>query len=262
MTPSPEAVLADLPEWTNAEITKLTGGLTNHAWLIRSGERRAVLKIDESPREAPFNSRRAEAQIQTSAATQGLANRVLLATDTVYMTEYVHGVIWSPRKLQDSASLETLAVALRSLHSLPLTGRTFDAIGAARNYARRIGGGQEPRIRECLDKIAAGPRPHNLCLCHNDLVVGNILHTPAIRFLDWEYACDNDPFFDLATIVAHHGLDETRTGQLLDAYFDGDGQRWRDQLSRQAEVYDALLWLWSAARAQRDTQRSQGGHGR
>jgi hypothetical protein len=35
---------------------------------------------------------------------------------------------------------------------------------------------------------------------------------------------------------------------LLDAYFDGDGKRWREQLQRQAGVYEALLWLWEASR--------------
>jgi hypothetical protein len=36
---------------------------------------------------------------------------------------------------------------------------------------------------------------------------------------------------------------------LLNAYFDGDGERWRDQLARQTEFYDALHWLWEAARS-------------
>ena len=100
-----------------------------------------------------------------------------------------------------------------------------------------------------MQQVEQGPQPFNLCLCHNDLVVSNIINTPDTRFLDWEYACDNDPFFDLATVVAHHQLDDAQRDRLLDAYFDGDGARWRGQLARQAEVYDALLYLWQAARA-------------
>ena len=45
--------------------------------------------------------------------------------------------------------------------------------------------------------VDAVPPPRAPCCCHNDLVVGNIIAAPEIRFLDWEYACDNDPFFDL-----------------------------------------------------------------
>jgi thiamine kinase-like enzyme len=175
------------------------------------------------------------------------------------MTEYVEGVVWSLDCLDDNANLESLAVALRNLHSLPLTGRTFDTAGAAREYARIIGNSQAEKVEECLRKIDAGPRPHNLCCCHNDLVVANIINTPETRFLDWEYACDNDPFFDLATVVAHHEMTRQQSDYFLDAYFDGDGARWREQLARQADVYEALLWLWSAAWPESATQGSQDG---
>jgi thiamine kinase-like enzyme len=245
---TPESVLAEFPDWADAVISELSGGLSNRTWLVEAGNRRAVLKIDEAPREAPFNARRAEAQIQTTAAEQGLANDVLLATDTVYMTEYVDGVVWSLDCLDDDANIEQLAVALRKLHSLPLTGRTFDAMGAARNYVSRITDPDVDKVRECLRKIEAGPLPPNLCCCHNDLVMGNILNVPETRFLDWEYACDNDPFFDLATIAAHHKLTREQRETLLDAYFDGNGARWREQLARQADVYEALLYLWSRSR--------------
>lgn len=248
MTTTPESVLADLPEWAGANVTELTGGLTNRTFLVETGEHRAVLKIDDKPREAPFNSRHTEARIQTAAVEQGLANRVLLATETVYMTEYVEGTIWSGQCLQDNSNLDHLATGLKKLHALPLTGRTFDPLGAARGYARNISESRADIVGNCLRKIEAGPRPHNLCCCHNDLVVANIINTPSIRFLDWEYACDNDPFFDLATIVAHHQLTQEQSNYLLESYFDGDGIHWREQLARQAEVYEALLWLWDAAR--------------
>ena len=249
MTTTPEAVLADLPEWAGATIEELPGGLTNRTWLIQADERRGVLKIDDEAREAPFNNRLAEAQIQTAAAEHGLANRVLLATETVYITEYAEGVIWSNTCLEDDDNIDSLAAALKKLHSLPLTGRTFDPLGAAREYTRVIDPADAVKVSECLHKIETGPRPLNLCCCHNDLVVANILNVPDVRFLDWEYACDNDPFFDLATIVAHHKLSQEQSDYLLDSYFDGDGIRWREQLARQADVYEALLWLWEAARS-------------
>lgn len=250
MTQTPETVLRGLPDWADASFERLECGQTLSSWIIDAGDRKAVLKIDAAPRKEPFNTRRTEAQIQTAAARQGLANRVLHVTDTVLMTEFVDGVVWSLDCLEDSNNIEQLAIALRRLHSLPLTGRTFDASGAAREYASRIARREEEKIRDCLRKIEAGPLPPNLCCCHNDLVVANILNTPETRFLDWEYACDNDPFFDLATIVAHHGLSEPQCDTLLDAYFDGNGARWREQLARQSDVYDALLYLWEQSRGQ------------
>ena len=246
---TPEQALAAIPGWDGAILTELSGGLSNRTWHVERGGRSAVLKVDNRPRGEPYNTRRQEAAVQSRAFEAGLATRVLFVDDTVYMTEFVEGTVWSPDCLDDDSNIEQLAVALRKLHALPLTGRVFDAAGAAREYARRIDDRDDGKVRDCLRKIEAAPLPPNLCFCHNDLVVENIINMPGTRFLDWEYACDNDPFFDLATVVAHHGLSQAQSDVLLDAYFDGNGSRWRDQLRRQAEVYASLLYLWERARS-------------
>lgn len=246
---TPRQVLSSIPGWKDAAVTELSGGLSNHTWRVDANGRSAVLKIDERPRAEPFNTRREEAQVQSRAFEAGLATRVLYVDDTVYMTEYVAGTVWSPDCLDDDSYLVKLAAALRKLHSLPLTGHVFDAVGAARDYARRIVNRDERKVRDCLQAIEMAPQPPNLCFCHNDLVAENIIDTPETRFLDWEYARDNDPCFDLATVIAHHGLSHRRREFLLNAYFDGNGSRWREQLDRQVKVYDSLLYLWEQARA-------------
>jgi thiamine kinase-like enzyme len=245
---TPESVLSEIPGWEGARWRELDGCITNRPYLVEAGDRRAVLKIDNQPRDAEFNSRLAEAQIQQTARDAGLAGDVLFVSENVLMTEYVEGVVWSLDCLEHEENLDSLAAALRKLHALPLTGRTFDMKSAARAYAKVISTSKADKVNECLRKIDAGPRPHNLCCCHNDLVVENIINTPATWFLDWEYACDNDPFFDLATIAAHPKMSAEQSDYLLNAYFEGDGARWREQLQRQADTYDALLWLWEAAR--------------
>lgn len=258
---SPEAVLATIPGWEGAAVSEIEGCVTNNPYLVEDGERKAVLKIDAQPRALPFNSRAQEAKIQRTAVEAGLAGRVLHVTDTVLMTEYVEGVVWSLDCLADDENIEQLAIALRRLHSLPLTGRTFELEWSARLYANMVDPSRADKVAECLGKVAAAPRPLNLCCCHNDLVVANIINTPATKFLDWEYACDNDPFFDLATVAAHHKLTMAQCDTLLDAYFDGNGADWREQLERQMDVYDALLWLWEAAWPQAKVQRDQGRNG-
>ena len=244
MVMTPEEVLAGIDGWAGATVTRLDGGLSNHTWRVDKAGRSAVLKIDDQPRSEPYNARRQEAEIQTRAFAAGLANRVLYVSETVYMTEYVDGVVWSPDCLDEAGNLEQLGVALRKMHSLPLTGRVFDAMGAARDYARHIADDEQRNVRECLRIIAAAPRPANLCCCHNE----NIINVPGTRFLDWEYACDNDLFFDLATIVEHHRLDDEQVSQLLNAYFEGGGEHWLSQLESQRRLYAALYWLWLAAR--------------
>lgn len=245
---TPEAVLAGMPGWEGAEWRQMPGGLTNRTWLIESATSRAVLKIDAAPRSVPFNARIEEQAIQQRAADAGLANPVVFASECVYLTEYVDGEVWPESHLRDDARLRELAIALRKLHGLPLTGRNFDAVEYARRYSRIVDSRHSGIAEHCVKIVRKLHAPQNICCCHNDLVAGNIISTPDVRFLDWEYACDNDPFFDLATVVAHHQLDERQARHLLECYFGGDGSRWYDKLQQQIRLYNALLWLWAAAR--------------
>lgn len=245
----PKAALQLIPGWKHASWTKLHGGLTNRAWLVEADGRRAVLKVDTQPRGTPFNDRKEEARIQRIAAEQGLANDVLFASDTIYFSEYVDGDVWNTQHLADDAKLIELARSLKRVHSLPLTGRNFDALGAAKRYLQTTGDADPLIADRCFGIIQSTPRPKNLALCHNDLVVENILEVDGLRFLDWEYACDNDPLFDLATIISHHELSGKQADTLLDTYFDGDGARWQAQLAQQVQLYDALYWLWRASRS-------------
>lgn len=254
MSRTPQQALATIPGWQDASWSRLSGGLTNSTYRIELGERRAVLKIDESPRDAPFATRHAEAQVQRIAAESGLANRVLYVDETTYLTEYVEGVVWTRDCLDTQGNLVLIATALKRLHALPLTGRSFDAGIAAKRYVQESCSVRKDIEEICTRTVARMRLPLNLCCCHNDLVAENLITIPELRFLDWEYACDNDPFFDLATVVEHHQLSERQVGALLDTYFDGDGLRWRDYLLRQQRLYLALLWLWMAARPDSDQQ--------
>jgi thiamine kinase-like enzyme len=192
-----------------------------------------------------------------SAAKVGLAPQVVLANDGYILSEYADGTVWSSDCLDTEGNLEMLAAALKRLHALPLTGRSFDASVAAKRYVEKSTGLQATVLKQCSELIFSMRLPQNLCCCHNDLVAENLITTPDLMFLDWEYACDNDPFFDLATIVEHHDLNDAQASTLLNAYFDGDGERWRGNLEKQRQLYLALLCLWMAARPDCDADLLQ-----
>jgi thiamine kinase-like enzyme len=245
----PGQVLATIPGWGGASYRELPGGLTNRTLLVEKEGRRAVLKIDPAPRKAPYNSRHDEARIQEQAAAIGRATGVLYVADTVMLSEWADGEVWTRDQFHDDENLERLGRALREIHGLPLTGRTFDAVAAARLYASRVRAADRNAAGQQLAIVESAPAPANLRCCHNDLVAENIISAPAVRFLDWEYACDNDPMFDVAVVVAHHGLSDRQAGILVDACFDGDGGSFSERLDGQVRLYNALNWLWAAAGA-------------
>jgi len=245
---SPDAVLARIPGWSGASYSDLPGGLTNRTLLVEKNGRRAVLKIDPAPRQAPYNSRHDEARIQERAAGAGRANGVLYVDDTVLLCEWGEGEVWTRAHFDVDDNLRRVAKALREIHALPLTGKTFNAAAAAQLYAKSLDASMSGAAERHLAVVEAAPGPMNLCCCHNDLVAENIISAPDVRFLDWEYACDNDPLFDLAVVVAHHKLSDRQARALLHAYFDGNGETWRRQFGIQVRLYNALNWLWAIAR--------------
>ena len=250
---TPASVLRDVPGWEGALASELHGGLSNRSYKVTAGGRSGVLKIDDAPRRAPFNTRAAEARIQTAAADAGLAARVLYSDERVYLTEFLEGEVWQRQSLDVSGNLKKLAAGLERIHALPLTGRTFDALDAARRYAQ-ISCEVDPKLTHyCSETIAAVGKPVDLRCCHNDLVVENVIDMSETKFLDWEFACDNDPLFDLATVVEHHQLSGEQTGALLSAYAATGETLSTDQFDRQRKLYLALLWLWMAARRNTDS---------
>jgi thiamine kinase-like enzyme len=245
----PDQFLATIPGWGGASYRELPGGLTNRTLLVEKEGRRAVMKIDPALRKAPYNSRPDEARIQDRAAAIGRATGVLYVADTVLLSEWAEGEVWTRDQFDDDENLERLGSALREIHGLPLTGRTFDAVAAARLYASCVNGADSNAARQHLAVVESAPAPTNLRCCHNDLVADNIISAPAVRFLDWEYACDNDPLFDVAVVVAHHGLSDRQAGILLDACFGGYSGSFRERLGGQVRLYNALNWLWATAGA-------------
>ena len=233
-----------VPAWSGADVSKLDGGHSDAAWLIERDGIRAVLKLDEAPRSAPFNTRLVEASIQARAFDSGIGSRVLHADEQMLLSEYVEGAPWGTQENDDADELHALAMALRQVHALPLTGRQFDALTAAKQYLKGIGDADEEIAERCLRTIRETPMPVRPSCCHNDLVPANILVGNGIRLIDWEYACDNDPLFDLATVVVELNLNSADVSRMLDVYFDGDGARWLPDLARQQRLYEALTWLW------------------
>lgn len=62
----------------------------------------------------------------------------------------------------------------------------------------------------------------DLILCHNDCVEGNFLFTKDKNYLiDFEYASDNDPYFDLLSLITENDITDPHIKQdLINTYFD------------------------------------------
>src|SRR5690606_33399586 len=130
------------------------------------------------------------------------------------------GPVWDRASLDDPRNLDLLAALLREVHTLPAAGVTLDAEAAAERYAAAAYGksGLSPFASRCLRIVRETPAAGPLACCHNDIVAENVVGSSTLKLLDWEYAGDNDPFFDLASPIAYHDLGSKQAERLLASY--------------------------------------------
>jgi thiamine kinase-like enzyme len=210
-----------------------------------------VLRLDTAHAARLGLDRRLEFEIQRRAAAAGLAPRILAAEpdEGWLLYEYLEGKDLHAGDLADHATLEAIAKLLRAVHDLPASGRVLPVVDAALRYAAIVQPDSDLSefAHRCVDAVAAAPPPATTACCHNDVVAANIVSNGRLRLIDWEYACDNDPLFDLASLAGYHDLEERAVNALLVAYAGtGDGEM-RERLAAQRRLFDALQWLWLAA---------------
>lgn len=238
----------------SAVVEELKGGLTNHVYLAQSAGQRCVLRLTTDSNGEIYPDRSCELAILETAADAGFAPEVLYADSGagILVTEYIQGTVWQESDLESNANIESLAGLLRRVHALPLCGTRMNLVGAAEQYAQYLERrqGLYGFASNCVRIIEAIPVYEEVACCHNDIVASNVIDAGGLKLIDWEYACDNDPLFDLASTIGYHNLDGSRQQFFVDAYAggaDADAQL-KERLAQQVRLYDAVQWLWLATR--------------
>ncbi len=175
------------------------------------------------------------------------------------MTEYLHGRVWQEADLESEQNLEALAGLLRQVHVLPVSRSPIDMSRIAEQYEQflEVRDGLHAFAMNCIRIIRETSVPEQLACCHNDIVATNVIDSGGLRLIDWEYACDNDPLFDLASLIGFHDLGEQKQQALLSAYAGGANRELRERLTEQLRVFDAIHWLWLATRQLCSPQKDQ-----
>jgi aminoglycoside phosphotransferase (APT) family kinase protein len=251
---SPQALLASIPGWQGrrADIAPLPRGHNNRSYRVAWNDRLFVLRIVDHADRSGMRDFALESQIQHRAAALGIAAPVEYANPAsgLLLTRYLPGTAWTPADLQDTAKLEQLAELLRALHALPLCGVLYDAVHAADAYLEAMpapvaNSAMAVRCREIIADAGAASVP---TCCHNDIVASNIIGGTRLQLIDFEYARDNAPLFDLASLVGWHNLAEPLAINLLAAYTGNAAADSWQEFSAQCRRFDAIQWLWLSMR--------------
>ncbi len=209
----------------------LPGGLTNRIYEIDLPSQRRIVGRVLAPSAGLLSvDREAERRNARIAARAGVGPRVIASDPAagVALVECIHGRALEPADLDDSGQLARVAAACRRLHAGARFGNDFDMFAIQRGYlaiVRERGLRLPERYLEFEPhveaiKAALATRPQGTLPCHNDLLAANIMDDgERIWLIDYEYAGNNDPCFELGNIWSEANLGPERLEELVTAYY-------------------------------------------
>ena len=254
-----ESAVARIPILSGADVTTATrlGGMTNVNHVIEHKGSRYVVRLPGSG-TSEYIDRAAEEVAARSAATADVNAEVLFfdAADGLMVTRFVeHSVTMDPARFRDLEAVARAGVAFRRLHDGAARFSTdfelfamiddYKALLAAKG-ARLPDGYEATQRRADAARAALESRPVAFVPSHCDPLCENFLDTgDRMYIIDYEYAGNNDPMWDLGDLSVEAGFDEAQDRALLLAYCGG--QPPPQQVARMV-LYKALcdlLWtLW------------------
>jgi thiamine kinase-like enzyme len=183
-----------------------------------------------------YISRADEAIAARSASDAGVNAELVFfdLSDGLMVTRFVeHAITMSGgRFAADHGAVARAGEALRRLHTTASTFATdfrlfpmideYKALLAAKSATLPDGYDEVQRAAE-VARAALESNPVPLAPCHCDPLCENFLDTGERMYvIDYEYAGNNDPMWDLGDLSVEGGFDDEQDAVLLRAYFGGE----------------------------------------
>lgn len=210
-------------------VEPLPGGLTNANVRVVGEGIDVVVRRWQPGADLLGIDREAECANTAAAARAGVAAPVVEYRPDLGMLviAYVEARTLTDASFHDAGVMARVAAAVRLLHAGPRFVGEFDMFARQAAYLATIRerGIRLPatydryqdaweRVRGALARGAWRSRP-----CHNDLLAANFLDDGTrVRLIDYEYAGNGDPLFDLGNTAAECGFTPEQTDAWTAAY--------------------------------------------
>jgi hypothetical protein len=222
------------------EPVALVGGITNRNFRARMGGRDVVVRLLEPGTDVLGIDRATEVEASTRAAALGIGPELLLSTDGVMVFEFLAG---GPASVTPA-----VAADLRSFHGSPPLRGSFDVFRVIERHADLTDSHRFDPLLQRIESVVGEDRAP----CHNDLLPSNFVSDGTrTRIVDWEYAGQNNPFFDLGNLAVNNDFGQDEEQELLALYFDEPCNAARlARLKLMRIVSDAREWMWALVQTQ------------
>jgi thiamine kinase-like enzyme len=236
VTPQDIARLRAVPVFASGPLRAedLPGGLTNRILRVTTADGAHYVARLSKPGAALLSvDRDAEEHDSRAAAAAGVAPEVVgrvvdgPSGTGVLVVRWVPARTWTAADLGDEAGVGRLADACRRLHAGPRFARDFDMFALQGRYlavVRERGFRLPARYEEFLPAVEAirgalAVRPVPTVPCHNDLLPANVLDDgERLWIVDYEYAGNGDPWFELGNAWSEASLPAELLEPLVTAY--------------------------------------------
>jgi thiamine kinase-like enzyme len=220
------------------EVTELPGGLTNRNYKVTCPAGRYVVRVFPPGADLLSINRDHEHQNSLRAAAAGVGAPVVdyLPEHHVMVVGYIDGVTFGDQDVR--ANVPRIAQSCKRLHAGERFVNDFDMFVIQRGYLSlcrergfRLPPGyadfmpQADQVRAALATRDAGTVP-----CNNDLLAANFIDDGRqVWLIDYEYAGNNDPCFELGNIWSECHLTLDELDELVTCYY---GTPSRSKLAR------------------------------
>ena len=197
---------------------RLVGGLTNEAFLVTSGDLRAVVRVNSATTDALGISREREHRLLTVLQPSGCVPRLLFSDSEVQVTQLIEGRHLTRDDLKDRVILDHLENCIERIQSYSvdcMTKRNYkNYINLYSDQVRNFDGLSE--IESAASLIDMGE--WEPVISHHDLILENIIWSnKGMFFIDWEYAHLGHPLIDHVKLFGRSHCDNKSDIQTIDA---------------------------------------------
>ena len=236
-------------------ITELPGGLTNTNFKVEAGGRSYVVRVSSKDDGLLAIDRENEYRNSLAAAEAGVGAGVVayLPELGALVLDFIEGATMSAEGLREGGRLREVAEACRRLHACRPFRGDFNMFRVQERYVeivRRRGLRLPDRYLEFASKArmierAMAVRDEGLVPCNNDLLAENFIWTgDRFRLIDYEYAGNNDPMFELGNMWSESNLSLAQLDELVAHYYGRPraGKVARARLHGLMSKYGWTLW--------------------